>query len=60
MATVTLDHVTKKYGDFTAVNDLNLEIQDEEFLVLRRPVRLRQDHHAAHDRRPGGDHRGRV
>ena len=26
MATVTFDHVTKKYGDVTAVDDLSLEI----------------------------------
>ncbi|HUG47822.1 MAG TPA: sn-glycerol-3-phosphate ABC transporter ATP-binding protein UgpC [Candidatus Limnocylindria bacterium] len=38
MATVTFDHVTKRYGvDVLAVNDLNLEIQDEEFLVLVGP-----------------------
>ena len=37
MATVTFDHVTKKYGDVTAVDDLNLEIQDGEFMVLVGP-----------------------
>ena len=37
MATVTFDHVWKRYGDVTAVKDLNLEIQDEEFLVLVGP-----------------------
>src|SRR5919202_5267896 len=38
MATVTFDHVTKKYApDVTAVNDLNLEIEDGEFLVLVGP-----------------------
>jgi multiple sugar transport system ATP-binding protein len=37
MATVTFDHVSKRYGEVTAVNDLNLEIQDEEFLVLVGP-----------------------
>ncbi|MEX2546339.1 MAG: sn-glycerol-3-phosphate ABC transporter ATP-binding protein UgpC [Chloroflexota bacterium] len=37
MATVTFDHVWKKYGDVVAVKDLNLEIQDEEFLVLVGP-----------------------
>src|SRR6476620_7574837 len=38
MATVTFDHVYKRYsGDVTAVKDLNLEIQDEEFLVLVGP-----------------------
>ncbi len=37
MATVTFDHVTKKYGDVLAVDDLNLEIQDGEFMVLVGP-----------------------
>src|SRR5438874_7069082 len=38
MATVTFDHVTKKYAaDVTAVNDLHLEIEDGEFLVLVGP-----------------------
>ena len=37
MATVTFDHVTKKYGDVTAVEDLNLEIADGEFMVLVGP-----------------------
>jgi len=37
MATVTFEHVFKRYGDVTAVNDLTLEIQDEEFLVLVGP-----------------------
>ena len=37
MATVTFDHVTKKFGDVTAVNDLSLQVRDEEFLVLVGP-----------------------
>ncbi|HEX9019001.1 MAG TPA: sn-glycerol-3-phosphate ABC transporter ATP-binding protein UgpC [Anaerolineaceae bacterium] len=37
MAGVTYDHVTKKFGDFVALNDLNIEIQDKEFLVLVGP-----------------------
>jgi multiple sugar transport system ATP-binding protein len=37
MATVTFEHVVKKYGDFLAVNDLNLEIGDGEFMVLVGP-----------------------
>jgi multiple sugar transport system ATP-binding protein len=37
MATVTFDHVSKRYGDVLAVNDLNLEIQDGEFMVLVGP-----------------------
>src|ERR687885_1334039 len=37
MATVRLDHVYKKFGDVVAVNDLNLEVRDEEFLVFVGP-----------------------
>jgi ABC-type transporter Mla maintaining outer membrane lipid asymmetry ATPase subunit MlaF len=37
MASVTYEHVTKKFGDFTALNDLNIEIADKEFLVLVGP-----------------------
>ena len=38
MATVTFDHMVKRYaGDVLAVNDLNLEIADGEFLVLVGP-----------------------
>jgi multiple sugar transport system ATP-binding protein len=38
MATVTFDHLTKKYSpEVTAVDDLNLAIEDGEFLVLVGP-----------------------
>jgi len=37
MAGVTYDHVTKAFGDTKAVNDLELEIQDGEFMVLVGP-----------------------
>src|SRR4030081_3803013 len=37
MAGVTLDHITKKYGEVTAVTDLNIQIRDQEFLVLVGP-----------------------
>src|SRR5512144_3047897 len=37
MATVTFDHVWKRFGDFAAVKDLQLEIQDGEFMVLVGP-----------------------
>ena len=37
MAGVTLDHVTKQFGDVTAVNDLSIQIHDREFLVLVGP-----------------------
>ena len=37
MATVTFDHVWKRFDEVVAVNDLSLDIQDEEFLVLVGP-----------------------
>ncbi len=37
MASVTYDHVTKKFGDVLAVNDLNIQVADKEFLVLVGP-----------------------
>src|SRR5512138_932406 len=37
MASVTYDHVFKRYGDVTAVNDLNIAVDDKEFLVLVGP-----------------------
>ena len=37
MASVTYDHVWKKFGDFTALNDLNIGVEDKEFLVLVGP-----------------------
>ena len=37
MASVTYDHIYKRFGDVVAVNDLNIEIEDKEFLVLVGP-----------------------
>jgi multiple sugar transport system ATP-binding protein len=37
MASVTYEHVTKRYGDVYAVNDLNISIADREFLVFVGP-----------------------
>src|SRR5437764_4782867 len=37
VANVVLDHITKKYGEVTAVNDLNINVKDKEFLVLVGP-----------------------
>jgi multiple sugar transport system ATP-binding protein len=37
MATVSLDHIVKRFGDFVAVHDLSLHIADREFLVLLGP-----------------------
>ena len=37
MAEVRLDNVTKRWGDFVAVDDQSLHIEDREFLVLLGP-----------------------
>jgi multiple sugar transport system ATP-binding protein len=37
MANVTYEHTTKRFGDVVAVDDLNIEIADKEFLVFVGP-----------------------
>ena len=37
MASITYDHVWKRYGDVVAVQDLDIEIDDKEFLVFVGP-----------------------
>ena len=37
MASVTLSHIFKRFDKVTAVNDLNLDIRDKEFMVLVGP-----------------------
>ena len=37
MASVTFDHVSKRFGDVVAVNDLTMEVEDKEFLVVVGP-----------------------
>ena len=37
MASVTLEHVYKRFGDATIIADLNIEVADKEFLVLVGP-----------------------
>ena len=37
MATLDLIHVTKKFGDFTAVNDFSLQVEEGQFVTLLGP-----------------------
>src|SRR5450432_4861453 len=37
MATVTLDHVSKRFGDVVAVDDFSVEVAEGELLVLLGP-----------------------
>ena len=37
MSSVTYDHVTKRFGEVIAVNELDLKVADKEFLVLVGP-----------------------
>src|SRR5215207_9824012 len=37
MAGVRFDHVTKRFGEVVAVDDLDLRVEDREFLVLLGP-----------------------
>jgi multiple sugar transport system ATP-binding protein len=37
MASVTYDHVYKRFGETIAVNDMNINVADQEFLVLVGP-----------------------
>jgi spermidine/putrescine ABC transporter ATP-binding subunit len=37
MATVTIENLSKVYGDFVAVDNMNLDVKDGEFLILLGP-----------------------
>jgi multiple sugar transport system ATP-binding protein len=37
MAPITFEHVTKRFDDTVAVDDLNIDVEDSEFLVLVGP-----------------------
>lgn len=37
MASVTFDHVTKRFGDVVAIHDLHIHVEDKRFLVLVGP-----------------------
>ena len=59
MASITFDRATRRYpgAPRPAVDALDLDIADGEFLVLVGPVRLRQVHQPADARRAGGGRR---
>ncbi len=52
MAQVVLKNLTKKFDEVVAVDNMNTTIEDREFVVLGRPLRLRKDYNAADDCRP--------
>ena len=37
MASVTYEHVYKRFGDVEVITDMNVEIQDKEFVVFVGP-----------------------
>ena len=37
MVGITLEEITKKFGNFTALNKINLKIEDKEFMALLGP-----------------------
>jgi multiple sugar transport system ATP-binding protein len=37
MAEIKIEHVTKRFGDFVAVSDVSLTVNDQEFVVLLGP-----------------------
>ena len=37
MAEILIENVTKRFGDFVAVRDVNLKVEDQEFVVLLGP-----------------------
>ena len=57
MATVTFEHVYKRYGDVTAVNDLDPRHPRRRVHGPCRALGLWQDDEPADDRRTRGDHR---
>ena len=58
VAAIEFQDVSKVFPDGTrAVDSLDLSIEEGEFMVLRRPVGLRQDDGASHGRGPRGDQR---
>lgn len=55
MPEIKLEHVTKRWGKFYAVDDLDLVIQDNAFVTLLGPSGAARPH-PADDRRSGDPH----
>ena len=49
MALLEIRNVSRRFGDFAAVDNISLSIEAGEFFTLLGPSELRQDHVAAHD-----------
>jgi ABC-type polar amino acid transport system ATPase subunit len=47
MGFLTLEKLSKVYGDFAAARDIDLSVAEGEFVVAARALRLRQDHDLA-------------
>ena len=58
MASVTYEHVYKRFGDVVAVNDLNIQIAGQGIPGSGGPIGLRQNHRAALSGRAGRYQRG--
>ena len=53
MASVRFEHINKYFGKVEVVHDINLTVNDHEFVVLVRTLGFRQKHHLAHGGRIG-------
>ncbi len=48
---IEIKNVTKKYGDFTAVDDISFDVKDGEIVGLLGPNRCREKHYNEYDNR---------
>ena len=46
---ITLEHLTKRFGDTIAVNDLCVTLESGKLTALLGPSRLRKIHRTEHD-----------
>ena len=60
MASISIRNLVKRYGNFTVIPDLNLEIADHEFVVFVGPSGCGKSTLAADHRGPRADHGGRA